>query len=229
MRIHRLSQFILGIMLLAALVVGILFVGPSNVAKAECNVKHTVQAGQNLFRISLHYGVSMSAISAANNISNINRIYVGQVLYIPCSGATSGSVGYIVLTYTPSPTSAVVYGYNYGYNYGTPVPYLTPGAMDCSGFQGTSPDAFSGGSDKFYWDAPRSAPIARYQVHILNEQGGHVRSYETLAPDTSLIGDTGLAALGEGIKFYWYVVGVTADNRICQTQTRLAQREWIGG
>ena len=47
-------------------------------------------------------------------IGNVNRIYVGQVLYIPCSGSTtSGSVGYIILTYTPSPTSAVIYNYNY--------------------------------------------------------------------------------------------------------------------
>lgn len=49
---------------------------------------HTVQAGENLFRLSLRYGVSMDALMAANNISNPNLIFAGQVLIIP-SGAIS--------------------------------------------------------------------------------------------------------------------------------------------
>ena len=239
MRVQRTGQIILATLLLASLLIGLAFLSPTGIARAECNVNHTVQAGQNLFRISLRYGVSMSAIAAANHIANVNLIFVGQVLYIPCSGyvspyatGTAGTVGYIILTYTPSPTSAFTSTPTYTYGTATPFTNLTgtPGALDCPGFQATSPDAFSGSSDKFFWDPPQnSAPIARYQVHILNAQGQHVRSYEALAPDTSVIGDTGLAAIGEGINFYWYVVGVTADKRICQTPTRFAQRQWIEG
>lgn len=44
---------------------------------------YVVQQGDNLFRISLRYGVPISAIAAANGIANINLIYIGQVLVIP--------------------------------------------------------------------------------------------------------------------------------------------------
>jgi LysM repeat protein len=47
---------------------------------------HTVQAGENLFRIGLSYGVSVDAIAVANGIVNPNLIYVGQVLSIPGCG-----------------------------------------------------------------------------------------------------------------------------------------------
>ncbi len=44
---------------------------------------HVVQQGETLFQISLQYGVSVSAIAAANGISNINLIYIDQQLVIP--------------------------------------------------------------------------------------------------------------------------------------------------
>jgi len=46
---------------------------------------HVVQYGENLFRISLRYGVSMYSIAAANGIWDLSRIYAGQVLVIPWS------------------------------------------------------------------------------------------------------------------------------------------------
>jgi LysM repeat protein len=48
-----------------------------------CRWHHVVVSGDNLYRISLHYGVSMYAIAEANNITNLNLIYVGQTLCIP--------------------------------------------------------------------------------------------------------------------------------------------------
>lgn len=48
-----------------------------------CRYYHTVQAGENLYRISLRYGVSMWTIAQANRILNLNYIRVGQVLCIP--------------------------------------------------------------------------------------------------------------------------------------------------
>ncbi len=44
---------------------------------------YIVQQYDNLFRISLRYGVSIQAIAAANGIYNINLIYIGQQLVIP--------------------------------------------------------------------------------------------------------------------------------------------------
>ena len=48
-----------------------------------CRWHHTVAAGENLYRISLRYGVSMWTIAETNNILNLNYIRVGQVLCIP--------------------------------------------------------------------------------------------------------------------------------------------------
>ena len=51
---------------------------------------HVVQPGETLFRISQQYGVSVDAIAAANGITNVNQLNVGQQLTIP-SGDTAGS------------------------------------------------------------------------------------------------------------------------------------------
>src|SRR5688572_17156049 len=63
----------------------------SFIAQAQSNTSqqtHTVQAGETLYRISLRYGVSLTALVQANNISNPNLIFVGQVLIIPTGGTT---------------------------------------------------------------------------------------------------------------------------------------------
>jgi putative chitinase len=44
---------------------------------------YRVQYGDTLFRISLRFSVSVAEIAQANNITNLNRIYAGQVLIIP--------------------------------------------------------------------------------------------------------------------------------------------------
>jgi hypothetical protein len=43
---------------------------------------YTVQPGDNLFRIALHFGVNLNRLASVNGISNPSRIYVGQVLNI---------------------------------------------------------------------------------------------------------------------------------------------------
>jgi LysM repeat protein len=50
---------------------------------SACRWNHTVIMGDNLYRISLHYEVSMYTIAEANHILNLNLIFVGQVLCIP--------------------------------------------------------------------------------------------------------------------------------------------------
>lgn len=46
-------------------------------------VTYVVQPGDNLYRISLRFGVSMQRLGEVNGILNANRIYAGQVLIIP--------------------------------------------------------------------------------------------------------------------------------------------------
>jgi len=44
---------------------------------------HIVQSGDTLYLISLKYGVSFSALIAANPTSNPNLIFVGQQINLP--------------------------------------------------------------------------------------------------------------------------------------------------
>lgn len=64
---------------------------------------HVVQPGENLFRISLRYGVTVQEISQANNITNPGLIYVGQTLQIPAGSGVAPS------PVTPGQTCATVY------------------------------------------------------------------------------------------------------------------------
>ncbi|MFW5692028.1 MAG: LysM peptidoglycan-binding domain-containing protein [Chloroflexota bacterium] len=57
---------------------------------------HEVRQGENLFRLSLRYGVLVNDIARANNISNVDLIRVGERLTIPDCGTTG---------VTPPPTS----------------------------------------------------------------------------------------------------------------------------
>lgn len=196
---------------------------------------HTVQRGENLFRISLRYGVNMYTVAALNNIADVTRIYAGQVLVIPCGGHYDPNQPTYPPQnpppYHPPPYQPPVHQPSYN-----PAPYYPPQHynpsnyyVNCRGFRATSPGAFGNGSIAFYWDAPYDYQrIARYQVRIFNSLGREVARYETLGLYTNLSGDVGLGALGPGTNFSYYVVGITGDNRICQTSRRHVQREWNG-
>jgi peptidoglycan endopeptidase LytE len=82
---------------LLALLVALTGLGISPVLAAACT-NYTVQAGDNLFRIGLKYGVSVASIQAANGLSGI-FIYTGQVLCIPTGSGP-------VVTATPKPGTA---------------------------------------------------------------------------------------------------------------------------
>ena len=62
---------------------------------AADGIIHTVQPGENLFRIGLKYGVSWSAIMQANGLAT-TYIYTGQQLIIPTDdfGGPAPSVSY---------------------------------------------------------------------------------------------------------------------------------------
>jgi LysM repeat protein len=80
-------------LLILALALSVFGVTPT--LAATCT-NYTVRSGDNLFRIGLKFGVSVSAIQAANGLSG-TFIYAGQVLCIPTG---SGSV-----TVTPKPST----------------------------------------------------------------------------------------------------------------------------
>ncbi len=55
-------------------------------------VMHVVRSGESLSKIAMRYGVSMSAVAAANSLRNVNALTVGQQLVIPLSGASAVAV-----------------------------------------------------------------------------------------------------------------------------------------
>ena len=57
--------------------------GEATPTPVSCRWYHTVLPGENLYRISLRYGVSMWAIAEANHILDLNYIRAGQKLCIP--------------------------------------------------------------------------------------------------------------------------------------------------
>lgn len=75
------------LLLVALLLVTQMALGPAQALSAPAesgSMVHVVQAGENLFRISLRYGTTVQAIMAANNLTS-TTIYVGQRLVIPGS------------------------------------------------------------------------------------------------------------------------------------------------
>jgi LysM repeat protein len=70
-------------------------------ASGQCT--HTVQPGENLFRIALRYGLTVDQLAAANGIANPAQIQVGTVLTIPGCAPTSGGTTPTGPTVTPAP------------------------------------------------------------------------------------------------------------------------------
>jgi len=75
------------VLLLAGLLMQLLFAPAVDAAPSlQTQTIHAVQPGENLFRISLRYGVTVDAIKSTNGLSS-DIVYVGQRLIIPTSGA----------------------------------------------------------------------------------------------------------------------------------------------
>ncbi|NLZ51679.1 MAG: LysM peptidoglycan-binding domain-containing protein [Thermoanaerobacteraceae bacterium] len=51
-------------------------------------IRYIVRAGDTLSQIAARYGTTVAAIMRANNLTNADLIFVGQVLLIPVSGET---------------------------------------------------------------------------------------------------------------------------------------------
>jgi len=59
---------------------------PTHPVRAQGGGTYVVQQGDNLFRISLKFNTTVAALQQANGITNVNLIYVGQVIRIPTGG-----------------------------------------------------------------------------------------------------------------------------------------------
>ena len=91
-----------------------LSLGAAALAQSGGFIQHYVRPGENLFRISLRYGVSIQAIMAANPIiRNPNLIYAGTTLVIPTGGTVPTAAPVTPIPVTP----------------GTPPPTQQPGAI----------------------------------------------------------------------------------------------------
>jgi len=73
--------------------------------------EHLISPGENLYRISQRYGVTVDAIAQANNLVNPALILAGDTLQIPCQSAvtapTTGQGGAGAVT-TTSPGRYIV-------------------------------------------------------------------------------------------------------------------------
>lgn len=90
-----------------------LSLGAAALAQSGGFTQHYVRPGENLFRISLRYGVSIQAIMAANPIiRNPNLIYAGTTLQIPTGTVppTAAPTTPVPVTPgTPPPTDTVIH------------------------------------------------------------------------------------------------------------------------
>lgn len=76
---------------------------------ASGETAHVISSGENLFRISLRYGVTMQSVATRNNIVDYTRIFAGTTLCIPAGGVANPNipsqgviVQVIVITATPT-------------------------------------------------------------------------------------------------------------------------------
>ncbi|MEO1645408.1 MAG: LysM domain-containing protein, partial [Chloroflexota bacterium] len=81
-----------------------------NYALTSCYDTHTVQSGENLFRIAQNYCTTTTVLASLNGIGNIDNIVVGTVLTLPLSacegtGATTPPPGTIPPASDPPATT----------------------------------------------------------------------------------------------------------------------------
>lgn len=88
------------ILAIALVIMALLIIPTATQAQTNCAALHTVQSGQNLFRIGLIYNVTWDRIANANGLAFPNSISPGQVLCIPF--AQFGTGGPVT---TPTPTN----------------------------------------------------------------------------------------------------------------------------
>ena len=184
-------------------------------ALAEGPVVHIVQRGENLYRIGLRYGLTASAVAAANGLHNLGHIYVGQRLTIPTGGSTP----------SPSPSSSGVHIVRWGENlyrialrYGITTQALAAanGIVNANRVYAGQRLAIPGaGSTPAPVPAPASSPppssaSGRWLDLDLSEQ--RITAYEGNTPARSTLVSTGLPATPTPTGRYRVYVKYLADD-----------------
>ncbi len=67
--------------------------GPAQPPPATCSPTYTVQRGDWFYALARRFGISVSALMAANPNINPNVVFPGQVLNVPCGGGTTPPSG----------------------------------------------------------------------------------------------------------------------------------------
>jgi LysM repeat protein len=79
---------------------------------SQNTIAHTIQTGDNLYRIAQAYEVSLEALIAINNLPDPSRVQVGQVIYVPGEGVPLAAIPTVQPSATtipsPSPSPAVI-------------------------------------------------------------------------------------------------------------------------
>jgi hypothetical protein len=171
---------------------------------------YIVRRGETLFRIAQRFGTTVRALAAANNIGNINLIYVGQRLIIACAHSMSSGASGVVATPVISVNTGVVPGLPVNVVPPTPVIQVNVNGLpvDCSSFRATSPtDGVSTGENTFFWNPVGNA--SGYIVNIYNlTTGGLVRSVRVEGTAFSTVISMNEGQTGPGFRFAWEVVAL---------------------
>ena len=80
--------FVLALILLTNAVLPMAVVGSNNDTSSEYQY-YSVKAGDTLTRIAKNYGVTVSDLMTANDLSNADKIYTGQIIKVPLSSASA--------------------------------------------------------------------------------------------------------------------------------------------
>ncbi|NWF68461.1 MAG: LysM peptidoglycan-binding domain-containing protein [Chloroflexi bacterium] len=162
---------------------------------------HTVVSGENLFRIALRYNSTVADIAAANNLTNVSVIFVGQELIIPCGTLGAGESPLAGVPQPPPPRPGVT---------------ASPAAAVCAGLRQTSPlGGFPNGPTPFYWDGVAQA--TSYSVLVYDETGALVATFPTQGAETSVVGDMSPGTVGRGTNFSWAVQAFVSGVPLCAT------------
>jgi LysM repeat protein len=220
--------FIVSLILLTTVLVFTPLTAGASDAAQTCgpDVIHVVAQGENLFRISLRYGTTMSAIANANGIANIHRIFAGDSLVIPCPGTmaagVSGTSPFMqpVVAAPPAvvqPLAQVFMGAENGLS------FVAPLTADCSHFRLSSPlDGLANGSNLFYWDPAPGATSYRINVYNPSLPGGPlVVSHEVSGAITHLQAGMDDGSIGSGLYFVVETQALVGDQIACSQRVVL--------
>jgi len=75
---------LVSVFVLVGALLGMTFAAPTQAAEASglCSQYHTVQRGENLFRIGLMYGLTVTTLQSMNGLANPNVLWAGQSLCV---------------------------------------------------------------------------------------------------------------------------------------------------